>query len=87
MNRQQEEVDKNWEEFRKILPSIIAEHRDKYALMKNQKVIGFFSSPYDAKTAAESFIEDGIYSIQHVTDAALNIGYFTYAIPLDPIQP
>ena len=29
--------------------------------------------------AASSFIEDGIYSIQHVTDASINLGYFNYA--------
>jgi len=85
-NIQQEEVDKNWEAFQAILPSIIAQYRDKYALMKDKAILGYYSSPQDAKSAADSFIKDGIYSIQQVTDIAANMGFFTYAIPLDTLQ-
>jgi hypothetical protein len=33
----QEEVDQNYEAFRRVLPTIIGAHRDKYALMKDGK--------------------------------------------------
>jgi len=83
----QDEVDNNFEAFRKLLPSIIGDHRDKYALMKGGKILGYYSSAQDARTAAESFISDGLYSIQQVTDASINLGYFTYAVPGNTVQP
>ena len=83
----QEEVDRNFEEFEKILPIVIGLNRDKYALMKDGKILGYYSSPEDARTTASSFIQDGIYSIQHVTDISLNLGYFNYAVVSVPVQP
>ena len=83
----QDEVDRNFAAFQKLLPTIIADHRDKYALMKSEKILGYFSSPQDARSAAESFIPDGLYSIQQVTDAPINLGYFTNAVPGNTIQP
>jgi hypothetical protein len=75
----QDEVDRNFEEFEKLLPAIIGQNRDKYALMKDAKILGYYSSAEDARTAASSFIPDGIYSIQHVTDMSINLGFFNYA--------
>lgn len=83
----QEEVDANFDVFRQILPSIIRDNRDKYALMKDGKILGFYSSPLDARVAAETFIADKVYSIQHVTDQSINLGYFTYAVPGNSVQP
>lgn len=86
MSKVQEEVDQNYEAFTKELPNIIRDHRGKYALMKAQKIVGYFSSPADARAAGESFITDGIYSIQHVTDVPVDLGYFNYAVPIHHIQ-
>lgn len=80
MNGNQEEVDRNFEEFEKLLPTIISTYRDKYALMKDRKIFGYYSSAEDARVAASSFIDDGIYSIQHVTDTSINLGFFNYAV-------
>ena len=51
----QREVDDNYEEFKKLLPTIIGQHRDKFALMKEKKVLGYFSTAQDAREAADSF--------------------------------
>jgi hypothetical protein len=87
MTDAQREVDENYDEFRKLLPAIIGQHRDKYALMKNRKILGYFSTAQDAREAADSFVSDGIYSIQQVTDTPLNLGFYTNAVPLDTVQP
>jgi hypothetical protein len=81
----QEEVDRNFEEFEALLPSIIGEHRDKFALMKDRKVLGYYSSAEDAATAASAFIPDEIYSIQQVTDAPIDLGFFNYALVGVPV--
>jgi hypothetical protein len=83
----QEEVDRNFEEFEKLLPTIIGAYREKYALMKDRKILGYYSSAEDARVAASSFIADGIYSIQHVTDTSINLGFFSYAVLSVSVQP
>lgn len=83
----QAEVDRNFEEFEKLLPAIIGQNRDKYALMKDGKILGYYSSSEDARVAASAFIKDGLYSIQHVTDTSINLGFFNYAFVGVSIQP
>lgn len=83
----QEEVDLNYEAFRVLLPQIIGVHRDRYALMKDGKIVNYFTSAEDARVAAESFIKDGLFSIQHVTDASINLGFFNYAVHGDSLRP
>jgi hypothetical protein len=80
MSAIQEEVDRNYEAFAKMLPSILPLHRDKYALMKAGEIIDYFSTAEDARTAGDRFIKDKIFSIQQVSDAALNLGFYTNAI-------
>jgi len=83
----QKEVDENYEEFVRLLPTILSQHRDKFALMRQKAVLGYFSTAQDAATAALSFVPDGRFSIQEVTDMAINLGFFTDAVPLDSVQP
>lgn len=82
----QAEVDANYDEFVRQLPTLITSHRDQYALMKGRKIIGFFSTPTDARTAGESFIDDKIYSIQRVTDVPVDLGYFSHAVHSRSVQ-
>lgn len=76
----QEEVDRNYDAFVHELPTIIMSHRGQYALMKDQRVINFFSSAEDARAAAVAFITDNVFSIQHVIDTPVDLGYFNYAV-------
>jgi hypothetical protein len=82
----QEEVDRNYEAFIKELPNIIRDHRGQYALMKNGRIINYFSTAADARMAAEAFITDGLFSIQQVTDAPIDLGYFNYAVHINNVQ-
>jgi hypothetical protein len=76
-DKYQQEVDRNYKEFQKILPSILATYRDKYALMKGGKILGYYSTAQDAAVAAQTFIPDGVFSIQEVTNSSINLGFFT----------
>ena len=77
---QQQEVDRNYEEFQKLLPSIIGSHRNQYALMQDGKIIGFYSTSKDAITTANSFLLGKPFSIQRVTDGAVDLGFFSHAM-------
>lgn len=75
MQRQDEEVDRNYEAFKKLLPSLLAEHRDKLALMRDERIVGFFDTPRELLEAAYERFPDEIFSIQEVTDEPLFLGY------------
>ena len=83
----QEEVDLNFEAFQKMLPTIIRDHRGRHALMKDGEILGYYSSVEDARIAASTFIKDGLFSIQQVTDVSINLGFFNYAVPGVPVHP
>jgi hypothetical protein len=78
----QVEVDRNYDAFVKMLPSILPIYRDKYALMKDEQVLGYYGTAEDARIAADTFIKDGRFSIQQVTDSSIDLGFYTYAVPV-----
>lgn len=77
--RQKLEVDRNYDAFMRILSSILAEHRDEYALMRDEKIVGFFKRPGDANRAGVETYSDGIFSIQEVTDEPIDLGFWSHA--------
>ena len=79
-DKQQDQVDANYEAFLKELPSIMKEHRDKYALMQNGQIVGFYATIQDAKTTAQKFLTGGPFSIQRVTDVPVDLGFFSHAV-------
>ncbi len=79
----QAEVDRNYEVFIKELPSLLIANREKFALMKEGKILGYYSTSADAAQTARSFIPDGIYSIQHVTDTKIDLGFYNHAVPVN----
>lgn len=76
--RQREEVDRNYDAFLRVLGSMLAEHRDKFALMRNCEVVGVFAAPGDAHRAGIAAYEDGIFSIQEITDEPIDLGFWSH---------
>jgi hypothetical protein len=66
--RQRQEVDRNYDAFTRILGTLLEDHRDQLALMRDAKIVGYYESPRDALLAAAELFPDGIFSIQEVTD-------------------
>ena len=77
--RQQEEVDRNYDAFTNMLSSILEEHRDKLALMKDGSIVGYFDTPRQALEAASDRFPDGVFSIQEVTDEPIFLGVWSDA--------
>lgn len=75
-----EQVDKNYQAFLSMLPNIIAQHRNKYALMKDGQVIGFYTTLEDAYMTANKFYPNEPYSVQKVTDVPIDLGFFSHAM-------
>lgn len=76
--RQKLEVDRNYDAFSRMLAAILPEHRDQLALMRDGKIVGYYSTPRGALEAAAQKFPDGIFSIQEVTDEPIDLGFWSH---------
>lgn len=78
-NSQRLEVDQNYDAFQRTLGSIIDQHRNEYALLRNRTIIGYFAKPGAAYDEGVARFEDGVFSIQEVTDEPVHLGFWSIA--------
>ena len=77
-----EQIENNYEAFQLELPSLLASHRGKFALMRDGKVVEFFDTARDAYVAGQRVFEnDLLFSIQEVIDTPVDLGFFSHALP------
>jgi hypothetical protein len=76
--RQRLEVDHNYDVFTRMLGTLLADHRDQLALMRDGEVVGFYKTPREALEAANERFSDGIFSIQEVTDEPIDLGFWSH---------
>jgi hypothetical protein len=76
--RQKQEVDRNYDAFTRMLGAILPEHRDKLALMRDRKIVGYVDTPRQALVSAAERFPDGIFSVQEVTDKPLDLGFWSH---------
>jgi hypothetical protein len=75
------EIDRNLDQFLRQLPSLLAEHAGKYALLRDQHIVAYYESAIDAQIAGNRQFGDRPFSIQQVKEVAEELGHFAYAIP------
>ncbi|MCY4486521.1 MAG: hypothetical protein OXF11_05315 [Deltaproteobacteria bacterium] len=73
-------VDKNYAAFRKQLPTLLATHQGQFALLRDEQIIDFFGTATEAAAYAQSNFDDDLYSVQEVTDTAIDLGWFSHAV-------
>ncbi len=73
------EVDANYDFFQRTLALLMPDHRGAYALLRHQKIEGFFARAGEAYRAGLEHFPDEIFSIQEVTDEVEDLGYFSRA--------
>ena len=76
----QNAVDKNYQAFRKLLPRLLETHRGQFALLRDEQIIDFFGTAQEAAAYAQSSFDDEMYSVQEVTDTAVDLGWFSHAV-------
>lgn len=79
VTKQERIVRQNYKAFKAELPWMLPAHDGEFVVIRNRKVIGFFTSPGDAREFGEENFPDGYYSIQEVTDRKAFISPRTYA--------
>jgi hypothetical protein len=78
----QEEVDRNFAFFQRELPQLLAEYRGKFALLRDCNITGYYDTAQDAFTAGSQLYEDGLFSIQRVTEEIGDLGFYSHAVHL-----
>jgi len=76
--RQEAEVDGNYDAFTRLLGTILNDHRDQLALMRDRRIVGYFDTPREALKAASEMFPDGIFSIQEVTAEPIDLGFWSH---------
>ncbi len=77
----QETVDANYEAFSKRLPELLKTNPGQFALLRDQEIVEFFSSAREAAQHGERTFDDGLFSVQEVTDEAVDLGWFSHVVP------
>ncbi len=75
---QRAEVDRNYDAFVRLLASLLPDHRNQYALMRDGRIVRFFDKPGDANREGLSLYPDEIFSIQEVTDEPIDLGFWSH---------
>ncbi|HEX8127377.1 MAG TPA: hypothetical protein VF548_17515 [Allosphingosinicella sp.] len=78
VERQRKEVDRNYDAFTRVLGTILSDHRDKLALMRDGRIVDYFDTPRQALEAAYERFPDGFFSIQEVTDEPIDLGFWSH---------
>ena len=78
--RQQREVDANYEVFRAQFAELYRKHPGKIALMKNTEVVEVFDTDSDALKYARRVFDDGFFSLQKIDNRPLRLGWMGYAL-------
>ena len=76
---QQQEVDQNYEAFKKILPQLMESgDLNRFALMQNREVMACFDTSRDAMLAGRKLLNGEPFSVQEVTDKPVDLGYYSH---------
>ena len=76
------EVDANFDAFRLELPKLVPQYSGQFALLRHQRIEGFFEDARAALAAGVSRFGDSIFSIQEVTEQPVDLGFFSHAVDL-----
>lgn len=76
----QREVDANYQAFLDLLPSLLESDPGSFVLMRQRKTVQLFDTLGDAAAAGHLKFDDGLFSVQEVTEQVADLGYFSHAV-------
>lgn len=76
---QQQEVDRNYEAFKEMLPDLLRTDENRFALMNDRKVVACFDTSRDAMQAGRALLGGKRFSVQEITRRPIDLGYFSHA--------
>ena len=76
-DRQSQQVEQNHKVFKEKLPELLKSHKDKFVLMKDGEIIDYYDTFEKADLAGLDKYKDDIFSVQEVTDIAIDLGIYS----------
>lgn len=73
------EIDRNFFAFQSVLSGLLPTKRNQFAVLRHQSVVSIYPALGDALRDAHQQFSDGVFSIQQVTDEAVDLGFFSHA--------
>ena len=75
------EIERNYAAFKDIISDLLAEKNEgSYALMRDQRLQGIYSTAGAAARAGYAKYRDQPYSVQLISDEPVDLGFFSYAL-------
>ena len=74
------ELKANYTSFAELLPELLGANRGKFALMRHREVVDFFDTARDAFLSGQKAYPDELFSVQEVTDAVADLGFYSHAL-------
>lgn len=75
---QRAEIDGNYDAFQRTLATILPQHRNQHALMRDREIVGYYATVGEAYRAGLERFPDRLFSIQEVTDEPIDLGFFSH---------
>jgi hypothetical protein len=80
------EIERNFQFFQGFVSKLLPAHAGKYALLRHEGYVAVYDTVVDAVHAGSSKFDDDLFSIQEVTDAPLDLGFFSHANPVGRVR-
>ncbi len=78
MSTLQQEIDRNFDAFQRIVQSLMPARKGQWALMRHGEIVSYHGSAAAAEGTGVTRYEDDLFSIQEVTDEVIDLGYFSH---------
>ena len=76
------EIDQNLEFFLEKLPELHKDHRDRDVWLRQKSIAGIYDTILDAQTTGDKLFPGKLYSIQRVSNVAMDLGFFSHVMGL-----
>ena len=73
-------LEKNFQAMSEKMDQYMSIYANKYALMRDGKVVEFYSSWEDAFKTGSLLYNDDLFSVQQVTKTPVDLGFFSHAV-------
>jgi hypothetical protein len=78
----QRAIDENFVAFKAALPELLQTHPGEAALLRAKEIVGLYDTILDAQRAGIERFPDQMFSVQEITDEAIDLGIYSHAVHL-----
>jgi hypothetical protein len=73
------EIRKNYDFFKSVVSSIMAEHAGKTALIRDAAIVDFYDTPAEAVAQGTELFGSLPFSVQRVINRPIDLGFLSHA--------